>query len=189
MAVVLTSDIQRWAGLSTDTKPTVAPAGSLFYETDSGMYYVWNGTAWSPMAKAGPNVCRKLITFTGAANLGAVGAAPLFTVTGTILIRHLVARGAVTLTEAAPTATIALGVTGSTSLFIGATTATAITNLTSWISTTPNATGLALPAAMKDIVIVTDLIATIAAQAVNGGALRVTAFWEPMEAGSTLVAA
>lgn len=35
-----------YAGLSTDTKPTTAPVGSRCYETDTGVEYIWNGTAW-----------------------------------------------------------------------------------------------------------------------------------------------
>ena len=33
-------------GLSTDTKPTNVPAGFVFYETDTGKRYIWNGTTW-----------------------------------------------------------------------------------------------------------------------------------------------
>ena len=71
-------------------------------------------------------VVRKTITFTGAANLGAVGAVPLFTITGKVIVLSISGLCTVNLTEAAPTATLALGVTGSTSLFIAATTATGI---------------------------------------------------------------
>ena len=84
---------------------------------------------------------RKTITFTGAANLGAIGAVPLFTLTGQAIIDRIVARCTTDLAGA--TATLALGVTGSTSLLIGATTATGIDNGMFWLSTSPTANGLA----------------------------------------------
>jgi hypothetical protein len=112
------------------------------------------------------------VTFTGAANFGAVGVVPIFTVTGEVLVCYFVPSCTVDLTEAAPTATLALGVTGSTSLFIGATTGTAIDATELWISTTPTAAGLALPAAMKDIPISANIIGTVAAQNVTAGAIR-----------------
>src|SRR5512145_721060 len=122
----------------------------------------------------------KTITFTGAAGLGAVGAVPLFTVTGEVLVCYLVPWCSVDLTEAGATATLALGVTGSTSLFIAATTATAIDAGEFWTSTTPTANGVALPAALKDIVTTDSIIGTVAAQAVNGGALRLDCYWLPL---------
>lgn len=185
MAVVLTSTIQRWAGLSTDTKPTATKAGSLYYETDSGLYYVWGGAAWTAMPKAGPNVARKTVTFTGAANLGAVGDVPLFTVTGTILVRNIIARATTTLGGA--TATLALGVTGATAGFIAATTATLLTAGTIWQTATPTAALLAAPAATKEIIITANVLGTVAVAGITSGVLAFTVIWEPLEAGSTLV--
>ena len=47
MAVAPLGLVQRWTGLSTDTKPTTGvPASSLFYEMDSGVTYSYSGTAW-----------------------------------------------------------------------------------------------------------------------------------------------
>lgn len=131
----------------------------------------------------------KSITFTGAANLGAVGAVPLFTVTGEVEILTIVGIVDVDLTEAAPTATLALGVTGSTSLFIGPTTATAMDAGEFWVSTTPTAAGIAIPAALKNIVINANIIGTVASQAVNGGALTVIVRYRPISDDSLVVAA
>lgn len=87
----------------------------------------------------------------------------------------------VDLTEAAPTATLVLGVTGSTSLFIGSTNATVIDAGEFWnAATVASANGLAVPAALKDIFITDNIIATVGAQAVNGGALRFDCWWMPM---------
>lgn len=44
MTVQKVSTIQKWQGLSGDTKPTSAPVGSMFYETDTGKEFVWNGS-------------------------------------------------------------------------------------------------------------------------------------------------
>lgn len=131
----------------------------------------------------------KSITFTGAANLGAVGAVPLYTVTGEVLVVALIPRCETNLGEAAATATLALGVTGSTSLFIGATNAVDIDADEFWVDTSPDAAGVALPAALKDIAITADIIGTVAAQAVNAGVLEFVLYWLPLSADANVVAA
>lgn len=47
MAVLVTT-IKRYQGLNADDKPTDAPAGSTFYEIDTGDWFVWDseGEAW-----------------------------------------------------------------------------------------------------------------------------------------------
>lgn len=137
----------------------------------------------------GPYRVRKTITFTGAANLGAVGAVPLFTVTGEVLIERIVPICTVNLTEAAPTATLALGVTGSTSLFIAATTATAIDAGEFWVSATPTGNGIAVPAALKDIAITDNIIGTVGAQNVDSGAIRIDVYWRPLSSDGNVLAA
>jgi len=47
--MIFESTIQRWIGLSTDTKPTSPRAGSTFYETNTGYSFKWNGYAWLPV--------------------------------------------------------------------------------------------------------------------------------------------
>lgn len=48
MAVELVMTIKRWIGLSADTKPTptAQQAGSTFYETNTGVRFIWNATEW-----------------------------------------------------------------------------------------------------------------------------------------------
>ena len=50
MAVRLEGAIQRWVGLSTDSKPdhqtTTIPAGSSFMESDTGRIHRSSGAAW-----------------------------------------------------------------------------------------------------------------------------------------------
>ena len=128
----------------------------------------------------------KSITFTGAANLGAVGAVPIYTTTGEVEIISLVPFCTTLLTEAAPTATLALGVTGSTSLFIAATTATGIDANEFWVDTTPDANGIAIPAALKNIAITDNIIGTVAAQAVDAGVIRFDVWYRPLSADGAL---
>jgi hypothetical protein len=47
VTVVLITSIRTFVGVSGDTKPTDAPAGSTFYETDTRTIHVYNGSAWS----------------------------------------------------------------------------------------------------------------------------------------------
>ena len=137
--------------------------------------------------KSYPQTVRKTITFTGAANLGAQGAVPLFTVTGEVLVERLSAFCTVDLVGA--TATLALGVTGSTALFVAATTATDIDLGDFWFDTTPDPNGFALPAALKDIAITDYIIGTVGVADITAGAIRLDVLWRPLSADGSIVAA
>jgi len=129
-----------------------------------------------------PYIARKTVTFTGASGLGAVGAVPLFTVTGAIHIENIAGRCTTDLHPAIAGATIALGVTGATTLFIGATTADSLDAATTslWVSTTPTAGGIAETTSTKEMFIGADIIATVATQAIDAGVLEVYVVWRPM---------
>ncbi len=134
---------------------------------------------------AQPVFVTKTITFTGAAGLGAIGAVPLFTIVGQVNIKKIA--GYVLTNLAGATATLALGVTGSTALFIAATLATnMITTTAIWMTATPTAGGLAIPAACKDIDIDANIIGTVAAAAVSAGVLRIDVEYLPLSAGASL---
>jgi hypothetical protein len=124
----------------------------------------------------------KTITFDGTAGTGAVGNVPIYTVTGEVLIVGFAPFCTDSLTEAAPTATLALGVTGSTSLLIAATDATLIDVSEFWVDTAPDANGIPIPTALKDIAITDNIVGTVAAQAVDGGAIRFDLLWIPLSA-------
>jgi hypothetical protein len=47
MTIQLVTTIQRFTGLSTDTKPSDCPIGSTFYETDTGDTYIFDSTNWN----------------------------------------------------------------------------------------------------------------------------------------------
>ena len=83
MTVVITTAIQRWVGVSGDTKPVSPPAGSTFYETDTGATYIYDGAAWQlRLSHTGLLKATKTITFDGTAALGVVGNVTLFVGTG-----------------------------------------------------------------------------------------------------------
>ena len=129
----------------------------------------------------------KTVTFTGAADLGAIGNVPLFTVTGEVLVVIMSPFCTVLLTGA--TATLALGVTGSTALFIAATTGTDIDANEFWVDTAPDPNGIAIPAALKDIAITDNIVGTVAVAAVDTGAIRFDVWWRPLSVDGNLVAA
>lgn len=129
----------------------------------------------------------KLITFTGAADLGAVGAVPLFTVTGAVMVDKIMAVCETDLVGA--TATLALGVTGATTLLIAATTATDIDVDELWVSNAPNATGIALPAGLQNILIHQNIIGTVATAAITAGAIRLVVLYTPISLDGEVVAA
>ena len=132
-----------------------------------------------PANVADYRIARTSVTFTGAATLGAIGNVPLFTVTGAVLVKFIA--GYVGTTLAGATATLALGVTGSTSLFIGATTATNMTSTNNiWTSTSPTAAGLALATAGKEILVTANIVGTVATAAVTGGVLTIFVAWLPL---------
>lgn len=119
------------------------------------------------------------VTLTGAAGLGAVGAVPIFTITGEVLIERLVPYCTVDLVSAGG-GTLALGVTGSTALFIAATTGTDIDAADFWVDATPDPNGIALPAAMKDIIVTDNIIGTVATADITAGAIRFAVYWRPL---------
>ena len=122
----------------------------------------------------------KTITFTGAANLGEIGAVPLFTVTGQVVLEKIVAECTVTLGGA--TATLALGFTGATAALIAATTATTIAAGTAWTSSTIGTIPIQIPALMKEWMVNANIIGTVAVAAITSGAIRFTAYYRPASA-------
>lgn len=131
---------------------------------------------------------RKTITFTGAANLGAVGAVPLFTLTGKVIVDKIVAVCGVDLVSAGA-GELSLGVTGAVAQFIAATVATAIDAGEWWLSATPTAVAIAIPAALKDTLINASIIGTVTVGNITGGAITIDVFYTPVTSDGELVAA
>ena len=131
------------------------------------------------------------VTFTGAATLGgAASTTTFFTVTGEILC-SLVPYVASTLPESAGTPTLTLGVANSTSLFIAATTATTLVTGEFWTENTGGGTanaGVALPAALKDIAITSNIVGVVGGtNNINGGTLRLMLLWVPLSVDAVVV--
>lgn len=128
----------------------------------------------------------KTVTFTGAAGLGAAGAVPWFTTTGQVRIKSISGRILTSVTGTAGD-TLALGVTGSTALFIGATALAALVSTTPvWVDATPVATGKAIPAALKEIAIAANIIGTVAGTALTAGAIALDVEYVPLTPGASL---
>lgn len=46
MTVVLVAHPVSYVGLSSDTKPSAPPAGSKFYELNTGVWWIYDGEKW-----------------------------------------------------------------------------------------------------------------------------------------------
>ena len=130
---------------------------------------------------------RKTLTFTGAANLGAVDTnATIFTITGEVYIHAIIPVCSTDLTGA--TSTVQLGTTQQLTRFIGVTTATDIDAGEFWVSTTPTVGAIDLPDALQSVVISEDeiLVRSVTAGTASG-VLEFTVYWEPVSTDGTLV--
>lgn len=127
----------------------------------------------------------KTITFDGTAGLGAVGSVAIFTTTGEVLVEKIVPF-CTTLLASAGGGTLALGVTGATTLFVAATTATDIDANEFWIDNTPDANGVAVPAACSNIAITDNVIGTVAVGDITSGVIRFDVYWRPLSADGNL---
>jgi len=133
-----------------------------------------------PLAARLDKATTKLVSFTGATNLGAIGTMPLFTVTGRVWIVGLDIYCPTTLVG--PSATLALGTTNSTSSLIAATTATLIVAGKFWATTTPAQD----VAAVLTSLVSANILFTIGTTNITAGSLEVCAYWHPMSAGGNL---
>jgi len=132
-------------GLSSDTKPTISPVGSTFYETDTGAVYMFAASAWGLDLRDGRDLhVRKTVTFTGAAGLGvSPGTVALFTLTGRVEVRR-VSAFCTTLLAVTGTPALTMGTAIDVDAFIALTTATDIDANEWWTAATP-ATGSKSP--------------------------------------------
>lgn len=129
-------------------------------------------------------VLSKTQTFDGTANNGAIGAVPLFTVTGAVQIDQIVPVCLTTLNGAG--GTFALGVVGATTLLIAATNTSALAAGTIWVDTAPDVGGVAIPSGLKNIVVIANVIATVITVAVDAGVMRFDVLWRPISPDGNL---
>lgn len=148
-----------------------------------------NRAASGYMPVVSPSIwVRKTLTFTGAAGLGLVGAVPLFNLTGRVKVDHIIPHCTVDLVSGGG-GSLALGVTGLTSLFLGATVATTIDLGDWWVNTTPVAIAAAQIAAFKDILINASIIGTVSGFDITAGVIIFDVGYTPLTDDGALVAA
>ncbi len=129
----------------------------------------------------------KDMTFSAVAGLGAQGAVPLFNITGQVFIVRTA--GYVLTNCVGASGTLAYGVTGSTSLFIAATAvAQLVTTTPNWNTTTTTAGGGVLVAGCKELLIDSNIIATVATTDFSAGVVRFTVVYMPFSSNGALVA-
>jgi hypothetical protein len=145
------------------------------------------GQGFAPLTR----LSRKSVTFDGTTGLGeAATTTTFFTVTGEILVVYLSPYVVGTLTQSGATPTLALGVTNSTALFIAATTATTLAIGEFWTEATGGGTaaaGIAIPAALREILVTSNIIGTVGGtNNINGGTLRLDMWWIPLSADAAV---
>lgn len=152
---------------------------------------VWNSltsaytTTGSYGARQGIEQLKKTITYSNGAGTGAIGSVVIATISGLIEIIRIIPRCTTSLTGA--TATIALGTTANTTLFIGAATATSILTGKYWFdATTTVYDDLAIPALLKEVTIEGNIINTVATANLTAGVIDYYIEWRPLSSGATL---
>lgn len=133
-------------------------------------------------------VARKTKTYDGTAGAGAEGTVSLFNVTGEVLVHNLTAFCTSSL-AAGVACEINLAVTNSVELFILDTLGTNIDGDEFWVSTTPTGNGIALPAALKEIVIEENIINVIKTGDVTSGTIAYTCYWDAISTDGNVAAA
>lgn len=135
-------------------------------------------------------IIRRTFTFTAVAGSGAIGAVPLFTISGpqTVnLIRVHASGGVVQTTCVGASGTLAYGVTGNTGVFIAATAVAQLATTTPiWVSTTGTAGALAMPAGTASVLICANVIATVATTDFSAGAIEFFVEYTPITPGAYL---
>lgn len=142
------------------------------------------------------NPASKTITWTGASGLGLNGTTTtFFTVSGGLVAIYAIS-GRVTTNHTVSNvlATLSMGVVGQTALFIPLTVVLNVTGLLTttpiWVSTTPTAGGILLPAITQNNVISANIIGSVAGTGnITAGVLEMNVIWQPLTPGATLVAA
>jgi hypothetical protein len=195
MTVAIVGRIKSFIGLSSDTKPTDAPAGSIFAETDTGAIYVYTGSAWVYQDPTRELHARKTVAFDGSAGNGAVGTFTVFTLTGRVMIRGFTIFCSETLAGA--TATLQVGAGANINGLAAAVTATDIV-ADDWYAGTVSAPasvnyGTASASGQSSGVpvlkaISSDIIGTVGTAAITDGTLIIDAWYVPVTDDGKLAA-
>ena len=189
VTVALIASIDRYLGLSSDTKPSAPAVGSTFYETDSGETYVYNGSAWTVTPEGqGWRIVRGNYSF--ADDTGAAGAYTILTVTGRVELAGVYGVCTTACTSGGAS-TIELGVSGNTAVFIAQATSTALIANEIWHDATPTTTVEAIDMTARHWVVTNgqDVILTIGTADLTAGNIDFYAWWRPVSAAGMVVAA
>ena len=130
----------------------------------------------------------KTVEFDGGAGNGAVGTVALFTVTGSVWVT-VTSYCTEDLTEGGATATISVGITGSTAALIAQVNAVDIDDGEIWFDATPGDIEVLSSIGGAFIGGGEDIFATIGTQSVDDGTLTFICFWTPLSADGDVVAA
>lgn len=136
-----------------------------------------------------PYLLRASKTFTGAANLGAVGDCPLFTTTGRCLLGGMAVYCATTLSDTVDGAQFNIGFTGATSaIFIQDTLDLDLIVAGSWLAgSDPGTVDVAEGQWFEpDSPFDANITMTVATQAITGGVLEFYVMYYPLSAGAGL---
>lgn len=134
------------------------------------------------------------ITAAGASGAWTTANSPitLLTVTGVVLARVYGVVGGTALTSTGATGTLALGISGSTQLFLPTTTVSGAGQFLiggAWVDSTPTVLGKVLVATPLAFALVnSSAILTIATNNMTAGAMTLYVDWTPVSAGATVVA-
>ena len=141
------------------------------------------------IVRGGETIQRASTTFTfdGTNNKGEfdVPTCTIFTVTGQVVIVYLVPFCTVDLVSAGG-GTLILGAVGTTSLFVGVTTATTIDANKRWLSTGGAGASVAIPASFKDTFVDADIIATVGTADITAGAIRFDCYYRPLSSNGVI---
>lgn len=173
------------AALST----SAMPVGSRFYETDTRLTYVWDGSAWQlTPSPSNTFLARKTAAFTAGAGTGDQGTFALFTVTGAVKFA-IIATCSETIVGAA---TLECGITGTTAGIIAQ-----IANAPDliageiWADATPTLKLDTVANSELNFVIAdgADIFLTIGAADITDGTITFNVVWSPVNGTGNIVAA
>lgn len=129
----------------------------------------------APFTRRIPKKFTKTITFTGAADLGAVGTVAVATVTGMVLITAGAIRCTTNLTSSG--GTLSLGATGNTDGIVESTTASDIDAGDIWQDATPE---VRISPAIINLAVNGSLFLTVGSADVTAGVLEIDFYWLPL---------
>lgn len=129
----------------------------------------------------------KTVTFDGAAGSGAIGTVDLFTVTESVMVKII---GVCSTNLVGATATLEVGVTGSTAGLIAQTTATLVTANELLHDATPDSP-IELSSVMVENIVGNglDIFATVATANITAGVIKFICLWKPLTWNGNIISA